>query len=218
MDRLTNQVFHGDALRLLRGMPTQAIDEVFADPMYGVTQNPNPRAFYDWGPDPCNGDPDKWWTYHAPIYHQCLRVLRPGGKLAWAMGCKFRDHFAKWFGGYRIWSFTRFVVGGLNAFGHIWIVQTREQEPVPFPDADSFIALRTSPRLLKCHPCPKAVEEMRFLVEHLSKPGDIIFDPFAGIGTTLLAAKQLGRRWIGCDLSRNYCRVALRRLHQEAAQ
>jgi site-specific DNA-methyltransferase (adenine-specific) len=103
----------------------------------------------------------------------------------------------------------------LNVFGHIWIVQTREQEPVRFPDADSFIEMRTSPKLLKVHPCPKAIPEMAFLVEHLSNPGDIVLDPFAGIGTSLLAAKQLGRRFIGCDLSRNYCRVALRRLRQE---
>jgi len=128
------------------------------------------------------------------------------------MGCKFRDHFPDWFGGYRIWSFTRFLHGGMNAFGHIWLVQTREQQPVPFPDKDSLIIMRTKPELLNLHPCPKAVEEMVFLVEHLTQPDDIILDCFAGIGSTLVAAQQLGRRWIGCDLSRNYCRVALRRL------
>jgi site-specific DNA-methyltransferase (adenine-specific) len=131
------------------------------------------------------------------------------------MGTRFRDHFPDWFGGYRIWSFCRYTAGCRNPFAPIWIVQTREREPVPFPDADSFIEMRTSPRLLKLHPCPKSVEEMLFLVAHLSEPGDIIFDPFAGIGTTLVAAKQLGRRWIGCDLSPNYCRVALRRLREE---
>src|SRR5690242_9876435 len=119
--------------------------------MYGVSPHPKPRSCYDWGPDPCRGDPDKWWDYHREIYYECLRVLRPGGKLAWAMGSKFRDHFPKWFGGFRIWSFTRHALSGraFNVFGHIWVVQTREQEPVRFPDADSYIEMRTSPRLLK---------------------------------------------------------------------
>jgi len=62
------------------------------------------------------------------------------------------------------------------------------------------------------HPCPKAVTEMQFLVEHLSKPGDIVLDPYCGIGATLIAAKQLWRHFIGCDLWRLYCEIALRRL------
>jgi site-specific DNA-methyltransferase (adenine-specific) len=212
MDRFIHKVFHGDARRLLRALPCASIEACIADPMYGVAKNPNPRLTYDWGPDPFHGDPDKWWEYHRPIYHECLRVLKPGRTLAWAMGCKFRDHFRDWFGGYRIWSFSRFKIRGMNAFAHIWMVQTREQTPIPFPDKDSLIIYNTGPKLLKLHPCPKAVEEMSFLVENLTEANDIILDCFAGIGSTLVAAQQLGRRWIGCDLSRNYCRVALRRL------
>lgn len=43
-------------------------------------------------------------------------------------------------------------------------------------------------------------------------PGGIVFDPFAGAGTTLVAARKLGRRFIGCDLNPDYVRVARRRL------
>jgi site-specific DNA-methyltransferase (adenine-specific) len=185
---------------------------VIADPMYGVTKNPNPKLAYDWGSDPCKGDPEKWWSYHGPIYRECLRVLKPGGNLAWAMGCKFREYFPDWFGNYRIWSFTRFQHRGLNAFGNIWMVQTREQNPLRFPDQDSLIILRTRPEMLKLHPCPKAVEEMEFLVRNLTRPGDIILDPFCGLGSTLVAAKMLDRSWIGCDLSPAYCRTAKFRL------
>jgi site-specific DNA-methyltransferase (adenine-specific) len=215
MDRFLNNIFHGNALTLLRAMPTASIDAVIADPMYGVAKHPMPKATYDWGPDPCNGDPARWWDYHGPIYEECRRVLKPGGKLAWAMGCKFRGQFPGWFGGYRVWSFTRYLHRGANAFSHIWLVQTREQRPVRFPDADSLIILRKRADLLKVHPCPKAVEEMAFLVEHLSEPGGVILDCFAGIGSTLVAARDLGRGWIGCDLSPAYGRVALRRLRGE---
>src|SRR5690242_5326258 len=102
-----SQVFYGEALRLLSGMPGHSVDAVIADPMYGVCRN----VVYDWGPDPFGGDPVKWWdgipgvhVGHRLIYQECLRVLRPGGKLAWAMGCKFHRSFADWFGGYRLWS------------------------------------------------------------------------------------------------------------------
>jgi DNA modification methylase len=214
MDRFLNQVFWGDAGKLLPALPTASIDACICDPMYGVAKDPTPKAAYDWGVDPAGGDPDKWWAYHGPMYRECLRVLKPGGILAWAQGCKFRKRFPHWFGGNRIWSLTRFNQRGLNAFGHIWVVQTQGQSPVPFPDKDSLILLGPKPKLLTIHPCPKSVEEMRFIVENLTNPNDIVLDCFAGTGSTLVAAQQLGRRWIGCDLSKNYCRVALQRLRQ----
>ena len=221
LNQYLNKVFYGDALHLLRGLPSHAVDGVFADPMYGVAKNPKPRTTYDWGADPFLGNPEKWWkgipgvhSGHRRIYHECLRVLKPGGKLAWAMGVKFRDYFPDWFGGYRIWSFCRYEKKSLNAFGHIWIVQTADQHPVAFPDKDSLIVTRNDSELRRLHPCPKAVAEMEFLVENLSEPNDVIMDCFAGSGTTLVAAKRLRRNWIGCDLSRAYCRVTLSRLSQ----
>lgn len=217
MNRFANKVFHCNAKTLLRALPTETIDSVITDPMYMVARNKSKKCTYEWGVEPGQGDAEDFWRYHERIYQECLRVLKPGGRLAWAMGCKFRDHFPAWFGGYRVWSFTRFKNRGLNAFGHIWLVQSREQEPVPFPNKDSLIILDTKSSLLKLHPCPKAVEEMSFLVENLTEPNDLILDCFAGIGSTLVAAQQLCRRWTGCDLSRRYCRIArerLERLHE----
>lgn len=62
------------------------------------------------------------------------------------------------------------------------------------------------------HPCPKPLPLMRELIELFTDPGETILDPFAGSGTTLVAAKQLGRRAIGIELSEEYCRVAVDRL------
>lgn len=45
------------------------------------------------------------------------------------------------------------------------------------------------------------------------EPG-IVFDPFAGAGTTLVVAKKLGRRWLGCDLNQKYLRIAQQRLQR----
>lgn len=51
-------------------------------------------------------------------------------------------------------------------------------------------------------------------IKILSYKEDTIFDPFNGSGTTCLAAEMLGRNWIGCDISENYCEVAKNRVKE----
>jgi hypothetical protein len=65
------------------------------------------------------------------------------------------------------------------------------------------------------HPCPKPLEWMTWLVSLASKVGETVLDPFMGSGTTLFAAKSLGRKAIGVDIEERYCEAAARRCGQE---
>jgi site-specific DNA-methyltransferase (adenine-specific) len=62
------------------------------------------------------------------------------------------------------------------------------------------------------HPSQKPEELLRRLVLASSNPGDIVADPFSGSGTSLVVAEQLGRGWLGCDLSKEYNGWAIDRL------
>lgn len=65
------------------------------------------------------------------------------------------------------------------------------------------------------HPCPKPIRLFLWLIgTELSEPSTIL-DPFMGSGTTLVAAKQLGRKAIGIEIEEKYCEIAARRLEQE---
>jgi DNA modification methylase len=62
------------------------------------------------------------------------------------------------------------------------------------------------------HPSPKPVELMSRLVQVVTAKGDLIVDPFAGSGSTLLAARNLGRRAIGVEIDEAHCETVVRRL------
>lgn len=210
MNEFENQIFYANALSLLAKLPDESIDAVICDPMYGTAKNYE----YEWGIDPANGDPELHWEYHKPIYEQCRRVLKPGGALAWGQGAKFCEHFQNWFGDHRVWTLTRFRPKGKVATGHAWIVQTREQTPISMPDRDSLVICENVGAIRKLHPCIKMVEELKFVIEELTTPGDLVLDCCCGLGSTLLAAEQLGRRWIGCDISKRYSQIAKLRMEK----
>ena len=62
------------------------------------------------------------------------------------------------------------------------------------------------------HPTQKPLPVMREVCEVYSTQADIIIDPFMGSGTTLVAAKTLGRKAIGIEKDKNYCEIAVKRL------
>jgi DNA modification methylase len=197
---------------LLPHIPSQSIDAVITDPMYGVAPLQSKTIYYDWGGDPFNGSAKKWWEYHdKPIYREWQRIIKPDGAFCFAMGCKFAPDFPEWFGGednYKTWNFTRYLHRGV---GQLWVFQrfgTDDPKRNRFPNRNGNLVLPKKPKWRSAHPCPKPYVEMEWLVEEITKPGQVILDCFCGVGTTLAAAKKLGRHYIGCDRSAEYVKLA----------
>jgi hypothetical protein len=65
------------------------------------------------------------------------------------------------------------------------------------------------------HPCPRPIDTMRHICAIASPVGGTILDPFMGSGTTLRAAKDLGRKAIGIEIEERYCEIAAKRMSQE---
>ena len=60
---------------------------------------------------------------------------------------------------------------------------------------------------------PQALPE--YIIQNFSKLNDLVLDPFNGSGTTTKSAKQLGRNFIGIEISEKYCEIARQRLKQD---
>lgn len=64
------------------------------------------------------------------------------------------------------------------------------------------------------HPCQMPENLLKRIIAASSAPGDCVLDPFSGSGTTLTAAKQLGRNYVGVEISRKYVEKTKKRLAQ----
>jgi len=62
------------------------------------------------------------------------------------------------------------------------------------------------------HPHEKPLKAIEKLVKCASREGDIVLDPFLGSGTTAIACEKLGRRWIGIEIEKHFCELAIKRL------
>lgn len=78
-------------------------------------------------------------------------------------------------------------------------------------DVWNFQTVKPSPGK---HPCEKPLPMLEHMIAVSSRAGATILDPFAGSGSTLAAAKRLGRKAVGVELEERYCEIAARRLSQ----
>lgn len=62
------------------------------------------------------------------------------------------------------------------------------------------------------HPTQKPEKLLARIILASSKPGDLVFDPFAGVGTAAVAARKLGRRYCAVEIDKEYCLYAAKRL------
>jgi DNA modification methylase len=88
--------------------------------------------------------------------------------------------------------------GAVRTFRHRWMGMLR----APSDDGDARV-----------HPTQKPVPLMRWCLERCGN--GLVLDPLMGSGSTLVAAKDLGRRAIGIEIEERYCEIAAQRLEQE---
>jgi len=64
------------------------------------------------------------------------------------------------------------------------------------------------------HPSQKPLALIERIILSSSAPGELVIDPFSGSGTTAIAAQKHGRKWIGIEVSKEYCALSRRRIRQ----
>lgn len=210
-----SNILLGDCVRLMINMPQDSVDLCFADPPYNAKDiGPDHRTYSLGQMQLPREDYKVWcdqWFIEARRVSKML-LLTPG--IA-NMNCYPQpDWVIAWHKPAAV-SFNRF--GGFNVWEPIFIYGKLHKN-VRLPH--DYLNIQTHNEfgrqaLESQHPCPKPLALMRRLVKVFTEEGDLVMDPFAGSGTTLRAAKDLGREWLGMDINPEYVELCEKRLRQE---
>lgn len=201
-------IYCGDAFELLPAFNQGDVDIILTDPDYNAKKiGPDQREYS--GGMPALDEPEyqsfcsHWYKLNSRLTDNI--VFTPGIANIWNYPP------AKWV---LCWhkpaavSFNR--LGGFNVWEPI-LVYGKPFHKLP-QDYLLFNTLSSAKGAEKRHPCPKNLPLWLYLVS-IMQDGTIL-DPFMGSGTTLVAAKKLGRKAIGIEINEDYCKIAVERLRQ----
>lgn len=211
----TGVIHCGDCLDIMRGMADGCVDWVITDPPYGqsVCQDgvvggrrlKERRGFSSQRTEYaiCDWDTERPSAEH---FSEMLRVSRNqiifGG-----------NFFADLLPPTRCW--ICWDKGRRTLHSDCEMIYTSLDQPARVLNyhMNAVLAnLQNEPRL---HPTQKPLAVMEWLIRKYTTEGQLILDPFCGSGSTLTAAERLGRRWIGIELSPQYCELARKRTAQK---
>lgn len=207
LESLLGKIHQTDCLPFMRAMPDKCIDLIVCDPPYGIGIDGQKESFAK--------NPK-----HNRKAHEFL---------GWDNEIPSKEYFDEM---YRV-SKNQIIWGGNYFVEHLneghkgWIVWDKGQHGLTMSDCElAYSSFDVPTRILVAnrveimkdgawHPTQKPIKIIEQCIERYGKQSDIIFDPFAGSGTTLVAAKQLGRQFLGCELSEKYVAIANERLKQD---
>ena len=200
------EVIHGDCLQEMARMEVGSVDAVVTDPPYGMNNDCDYTRFAGgkkWSQirgDDAPFDPTPWLEYPNVIlwgYNHMARLLPVGIVLVW---CKRGANPSPLTSDAEL-GWQKGGSGGVRVFHHMW---------------DGF--RRQSQRGPSLHPTEKPVALMKWCIERVTQPGDLVFDPYMGSGATGVAAIELGRRFVGCEIDEGYFETARQRIESADAQ
>ena len=229
-------IYHGDCREVL---PEIEADLIVTDPPYGDTSLEWDRASVEWlgmiaAPQLwCFGSMRFWFSHKADFerdhkYAQEIVWEKHNGSSLHADRFKRVHEFAvHWYRADLKWSDLYADVPVTNDATPRTVRRKRRPPHTGHIEASAYRSEDGGPRLMRSvqqvrschgyaqHPTQKPTGILRPIITASCPPGGVVLDPFMGSGSTLVAAKEAGRRAIGIEIDERYCEIAVQRLAQE---
>jgi adenine-specific DNA-methyltransferase len=206
---LRNTILCGDCLRILPTLAAGSVNFILTDPPYLVRYRSRD------GRGVRNDDNDRWLK---PAFAEMFRVLERDSFAVSFYGWPHADKFI-----------AAYKAAGFRLVGHLMFPKryTSATRYLRYQHETAHLLAKGWPQEPKAtigdvidwtysgnklHPTQKPLSVLLPLVDTFSRPHGLVLDPFAGSGSSLLAARTLGRDWLGIELEERYCEHARQRL------
>ncbi len=235
MVRWLNRIHQGDSLDLMAKLPVGSVDVVVTSPPYNIKNSTGnglkngrggkwPKAELINGYDEHDDamPHEEYVEWQRACLRAMMRVLKPDGAIFYNHKWRVQDGLLQDRSDIMAGFPVRQIIiwqraGGLN-FNKGYFLPTYEviyliakPDFKLAPGANKRGDVWTIPQESNNpHPAAFPVELAQRCIE--STTGNVVLDPFMGSGTTAIASELEGREWIGCELSKAYCKVANERI------
>jgi len=208
------KIYKGDFFDVCVSFAPGSYDLIIADPPYG-----DDAGYGRNNKEIANNENE---TINYRIMDVCWKLLKPDTNLYLFTNWKFADRlktFAGWYG-YNVRMELAVIknnwgmgYGFRNQYEKCLVLE-KGKPKYRMTDFSNVQNMEHINHNNKTHPHEKGVNLIGKIIEHSSGKGDLILDPTIGSGSTLVAAKKLGRKADGVELDEHWCNVAIDRLSQ----
>ena len=210
-----NQVWHADCLEAMKLLPDKSIDLVLTDIPYNISQKSAGLRQLDFGEWDKQYGKEKDWI-------KAMMRLVGNSAIIWCADkqwCNIETIFsnADFLTRKLIWHKSNPTVMNCDKLYVQAIenaVYAKKRGGYYAPDYKHNVFEYPIPNMRQ-HPTQKPLSLFQELILDNTKLNDLVLDPFLGSGTTAVACKELGRKFIGIELEEKYCKIAEGRLRQE---
>ena len=230
------EIYNGDCLEVFKQISDESVDFVLTDPPYNISQKKKIFRDYRNGNNADINMDFGEWDYNfdpIPFLTECKRVLNKYGSIIVWTSEQLYGEYRRWFAEHMypkqllVWVKTnplpQFRLVGYRQATELlfWALKNKNTKDNPnfrfqtqSEMTNVFYAPIVGGKERTEHPTQKPLSITRKLIKIHCREGGIILDPFAGSGTTLVAAKELGRRAIGIEINKDYCDIAIKRIKE----
>lgn len=209
------RITHGNCIEVMSAMAGGSVDFVLTDPPYITRYRDRDRRTV------VNDDNNAWLD---PAFAQMYRVLQRDAYAVSFYGWPKVDLFAS------AWRKAGFRIGGHIVFRKRYV---SKRALLAYRHEQAYLLVKGTPRPPdnppedvidwqytgnKLHPTQKPVGIIKPLIRAFCEPGGTVLDPFAGSGSTLVAAAATGRCGVGIELDAAHAATASKRLQDFAAR